>query len=309
MKIAIVRQSNLNKALGLLVTAGFLAWAATQVAGTIWHIAAPESELSASGMSVDSGFIKDQGLSVGHAVDLGKLQSVFSLRPTGQTAVSSLTSDAAVQASETRLSLTLKGAIASSDPLRSRAIIASAEDQQVYLVGDSLSGMPGTVELQEVHQTFVLLNNNGRIETLRMDELPLSPVPSLAETSHSAVSNISTGATNVTNVTGAVNFPTGIARDTALTDIIRIQPVFESADSALAGTLRGLQIRHGSRGDFLSAVGLRQGDMITAIDGKQLNDASELPVLMAQLSTQQLVSLQVLRDEIPLTVVLDRSHW
>jgi general secretion pathway protein C len=306
MKIAIVRQSNLNKALGLLVTAGFLAWAATQVAGTIWHIAAPESELSASGMSVDSGFIKDQGLSVGHAVDLGKLQSVFSLRPTGQTAVSSLTSDAAVQASETRLSLTLKGAIASSDPLRSRAIIASAEDQQVYLVGDSLSGMPGTVELQEVHQTFVLLNNNGRIETLRMDELPLSPVPSLTETSHTTVSNISTGATNVA---GAVNFPTGIARDTALTDLIRIQPVFEPADSALAGTLRGLQIRHGSRGDFLSAVGLRQGDMITAIDGKQLNDASELPVLMAQLSTQQLVSLQLLRDEIPLTVVLDRSHW
>lgn len=302
MKIAIVRMSYLNKATGLLVTAGFLAWAATQIAGTIWHIVAPEGELSASGMAIDPRFITEQGLSVDQDVDLSRLQSVFALRPTGQMLVSSLTTDAAAQASETRLSLTLKGAIASSDPLRSRAIIASAEDQQTYHVGDSLSGMPGNVELQEVHQTFVLLNNNGRIETLRMDEFPSSLSPITAETSR-------TGIPVTSSVAVPVNLPAGITSDTALTDLIRIQPVFEPADSALAGTLKGLQIRNGSRGDFLSAVGLQQGDLITAIDGKQLDDASELSVLIAQLSSQQLLSLLVLRDQTALTVVLDRSHW
>lgn len=306
MKIAGVGTGYLNKATSLLVTAGFLAWAATYIAGIIWHIVAPDSELSASGVTIDSRFNSEVTRPVEPVVELSRLQSVFALRPTGQMSVSSLTTDLAAQASETRLSLTLKGAITSSDPLRSRAIIASAEDQHIYLVGDSLVNMPGNVELQEVHQTFVLLNNNGRIETLRMDELPASPVASPAESSQTVVSNINTSATSLT---GAVNFPKGITRDTALTELIRIQPVFEPADSALAGTVRGLQIRHGSRGDFLSAVGLRQGDLITAIDGKQLKDASELPVLMAQLSTQQLVSLQVLRDQTPLTVVLDRSHW
>lgn len=306
MKIAIVRPGYINKAIGLLVTAGFLAWAATQIAGTIWHIVAPESTLSASGVAADTRVTSEQMRSVNPVVDVSRLQSVFALRPTGQMSVSSSTTDASAQASETRLLLTLKGAIASSDPLRARAIIASAEDQQIYHVGDSLSGMPGNVELQEVHQTFVLLNNNGRIETLRMDELPASPDATSAQTSHTVVTNINA---SPSSVTGAVNFPTGISRDTALTDLIRIQPVFEPADSVLAGTLRGLQIRHGSRGDFLSAVGLRQGDLITAIDGKQLKDASELPVLMAQLSSKQWVSLQVLRDQVPLTVVLDRSHW
>lgn len=301
MKLAGIRSNFLNKTTGLLVTAGFVAWSATHVAGMIWHVLAPDTELSASGVNTTQGFLLAQQTVSAQTVDLARLQSVFVLSPMGRSSGSSEAVDASVQATETRLALSLKGAVSSSDPARSRAIIASADTQEVYQAGESLRNTPGNVVLQEIHQNYVLLDNNGHIETLRMDD----PKPSVVLTA--ASSETITQADNAP--TGSLALPVGIDRNTVLTDLVRIQPVFEPTDSPRAGALRGLQIRHGSRNDFLAAVGLQQGDLITAVDGQPLHAASDLPALISQLSSQQAVSLHVLRDQTALTVELDRSRW
>lgn len=301
MKLAGIGSRSFNKATGLLVAAGFVAWSATHVAEMIWHVLAPDTQLSASGLMSESGFAFTQQAAVDQPIDLERLQSVFVLRPMGQFSGPSLTSESGVQAADTQLALTLKGAVASSDPSRSRAIIASADAQEIYQSGQSLNNAPGNVVLQEIHPTYVLLDNNGRIEALRMDEAQapaeLPAVAPVVTTQNSATASSS------------FSLPAGIDSSSALTDLVRIQPVFEASDSALAGSLRGLQIRHGSRQDFLAAVGLQQGDLITAVDGRRLQATADLPALMSRLSSQQAVSLQVLRDQTSLTVELDRSRW
>lgn len=288
---------------GLLATAGFVAWSAVHVAGTIWHVLAPDTRLSASVVMSDSAFLSGQQTSPAQIIDLERIKSVFVLRSTGQVSMASVTANEAVAATETRLALSLKGAVASSDPSRARAIIASADVQEIYQAGDNLRDTPGTVVLQEIHLTYVLLDNNGQIETLRMDDPELS-IPAAAPATGAA-----TVSDNSPSIDTSITLPAGISANSALTDVVRIQPVFESADSDRAGALRGLQIRHGSRQDFLAAVGLQQGDLITAVDGSQLDDAGELPALMDRLSSQQVVSLQVLRDQSLITVELDRRRW
>ena len=301
MSVSRMRAAPVQQIAAVAITAGFAAWAALRLAGVTWHILAPDIPLSAAAPLANADYVLRNDKEPESVTDLERLQSVFVLRNPGANAGPAEDSMTGVQAADTRLALALKGAVASSDPSSSRAIIASAGTQQIYRPGDSIQHAPGTVVLQQIFATYVLLDNNGRTETLRMDEVAAPRNQTTDGTSAIAISE--------TSVDAPHTLPEGINAGTALTDLVRIQPLFEPADSARAGELRGLQIRHGSRQDFLSAVGLRQGDLITGVDGRALDASVNLPELMSQLSTKPSVALQILRDQTVLTVHLDRSRW
>jgi type II secretory pathway component PulC len=168
--------------------------------------------------------------------------------------------------------------------------------------------MPGSVVLQAVYERYVLLDNNGRTETLRMDEAPSENATSGSQ-SLSALTQVTAPAANTTAASGNAPSAPGQFAGKAFADLVRILPVVEPADSPQAGALRGLQIRHGSRQDFLSAVGLQQGDLITGVNGNPLQDAAQLPQLLQQMSDSPTVALQIVRDEQQVTVQIDRAQW
>jgi general secretion pathway protein C len=71
-----------------------------------------------------------------------------------------------VDAPDTRLKLVLRGVFASGEPGNARAIIADPRGKEEhYAVGDSL---PGNAKLSEVYPDRVILQRNGRYETLRL---------------------------------------------------------------------------------------------------------------------------------------------
>ncbi|MDP2283620.1 MAG: type II secretion system protein N [Pseudohongiella sp.] len=304
MKTEILSTRYIINVASLLVTAGFLIWSSLHVAGMIWHMIAQDAELTAHSLPADLSY-KHRSAAF-QDIDLERLQRVYALSQIGRSSAFSTAAESSMgTAADTRLALTLRGAVLSSDPARSRAIIANADSQNGYQSGDRLLNTPGTVLVQEIHQNFVLLDNNGQLEILRIDEVLPPGMASNAATplGHSLQAPVA----SELHKTGLL--PASIDKNSALTDLLRIQPVFEDEDSGRAGALRGLQIRHGSSHDFLIAVGLERGDLITAVDGKQLNSVADLSALMSQLSTQTLVSLQVLRDQTSIEVVLDRSRW
>ncbi len=295
------------KITSLLATAGVLVWSATYVAGLVWHVLATDVNVSATESLVASNPSVADKRRV-DTVDLQRLQSVFVLETQGQRAVVAADSDVEVSAEQTRLSLTLQGVVLSSVAAQSRAIIGSGEAQQGYKPGDSIADMPGDVVLQAVYERYVLLDNNGRIETLRMDEAPSENALSGSQ-SLSALTEVTAPAANTTPASGNAPAAPGQFAGKAFTDLVRILPVVEPADSPQAGALRGLQIRHGSRQDFLSAVGLQQGDMITGVNGNPLQDAAQLPQLLQQMSDSPTVALQIVRDEQQVNVQIDRAQW
>lgn len=302
MEVLNIRPMTAVKITSLLATAGVLAWSATYVAGLAWHVLATDVNASATeGLVVASSSVTSDTRMVAN-IDLPRLQSVFTMQAQGQRSDVTLISGTETTAEQTRLSLILQGVVLSSDAAQSRAIIGGGDVQQGYKPGDSIVGMPGNVVLQAVYQRYVLLDNNGRTETLRMDEM--------ASDSAITTAQVMTGfAENPTLANSAV--PSASAKFAGLmfSDLVRIQPVFEPSDGANAGALRGIQIRHGSRQDFLSAAGLQQGDLITGVNGKAIHDPAQLPQLVQQISDSQTVALQVLRDEQLLSVQLDRTHW
>ncbi len=295
------------KITSLLATAGVLVWSATYVAGLVWHVLATDVNVSATESLVASNPSVADKRRV-DTVDLQRLQSVFVLETQGQRAVVAADSDVEVSAEQTRLSLTLQGVVLSSVAAQSRAIIGSGEAQQGYKPGDSIADMPGDVVLQAVYERYVLLDNNGRIETLRMDEAPSENALSGSQ-SLSALTEVTAPAANTTPASGNAPAAPGQFAGKAFTDLVRILPVVEPADSPQAGALRGLQIRHGSRQDFLSAVGLQQGDLITGVNGNPLQDAAQLPQLLQQMSDSPTVALQIVRDEQQVNVQIDRAQW
>ena len=295
------------KITSLLATAGVLVWSATYVAGLVWHVLATDVNVSATESLVASNTSVADKRRV-DTVDLQRLQSVFVLQTQGQRAVVAADSDVEVSAEQTRLSLTLQGVVLSSVAAQSRAIIGSGEAQQGYKPGDSIVDMPGDVVLQAVYERYVLLDNNGRTETLRMDEAPSENALSGSQ-SLSALTEVTAPAANTTPASGNAPAAPGQFAGKAFTDLVRILPVVEPADSPQAGALRGLQIRHGSRQDFLSAVGLQQGDLITGVNGNPLQDAAQLPQLLQQMSDSPTVALQIVRDEQQVNVQIDRAQW
>jgi general secretion pathway protein C len=295
------------KITSLLATAGVLVWSATYVAGLVWHVLATDVNVSATESLVASNTSVADKRRV-DTVDLQRLQSVFVLQTQGQRAVVAADSDVEVSAEQTRLSLTLQGVVLSSVAAQSRAIIGSGEAQQGYKPGDSIADMPGDVVLQAVYERYVLLDNNGRTETLRMDEAPSENALSGSQ-SLSALTEVTAPAANTTPASGNAPAAPGQFAGKAFTDLVRILPVVEPADSPQAGALRGLQIRHGSRQDFLSAVGLQQGDLITGVNGNPLQDAAQLPQLLQQMSDSPTVALQIVRDEQQVNVQIDRAQW
>lgn len=272
------------------LAAGLIVWSASQFAGLIWHVVAPDYQAVAADVQTPATVRTSTPRA---PVDIAALQDVFKVRPAG-VAVAATNDGIASSTTETRLALALKGAVLSSDDQQSRAIIASGDSQQFYRPGDTLENTPGTVVLQAVYQTHVILGNNGRAEILRMDDTELAEP-------------ITASGTSVT-VAAAVPATSALATFAghALTDLLRIQPMFASPGDN--SSLIGLQIRHGSRQDFLSAAGLQQGDIITAVNGQRLDDVSRLQAMMAELSQARKVSLTLMRDGQDVQLTLDRER-
>ena len=73
-----------------------------------------------------------------------------------------------LEAPETRLKLTLHGVFAAEDAQEAWAIVGDARGQERhYGIGDQL---PGGAELREVYIDRILLQHDGRYETLRLPE-------------------------------------------------------------------------------------------------------------------------------------------
>lgn len=201
-------------------------------------------------------------------------------------------------ADTTRLNLRLRGAVVSSKSELSSAIISSGDSQHHYRPGDSLDSAGPGVTLIEVHATHVLINNNGRTESLWMypqetnqDSTTLTYVGDRVLSREAVVAQSDFQASNM-----------GVDGVGQLSDYLRVQ-LYQ-----VDGELRGIQLRYGSRQDLLSRVGLQVGDVITAVDDVNITEAPQLPSLLQRLDEQDSVRLTVMRGGSELLVNINKAN-
>jgi general secretion pathway protein C len=195
---------------------------------------------------------------------------------------------AVIAAPDTTLSLTLTGILAKEKDTNGGATISSHGDGgQNYQVGQSIGGADGAT-LHSVYADRVLLNRNGRLETLRFPKQLSTATPSMGELSPSPEAA-----------------PSGSLREalsenaTQLTDIVR--PTLHVQE----GQVVGFRVNPGRDRAAFEALGLQPGDVVTDINGTVLDDPSQSLQVFQSLGESTQASVTVLRDGVPQVIVID----
>jgi general secretion pathway protein C len=173
---------------------------------------------------------------------------------------------AAVQ--ETRLDLTLRGIRRGASAETGGAIIQTPDNRQRFFsVGDEI--LDG-VTLTGVHVDHVLIRRRGVAESLylRDEDAPRTATAGIGGTA------------------------------AALDGLFRAEPVREG------NRLTGYRVADANPA-LLSATGLRNGDVITAVNGRSAADISDLPALFRSLRDAGEFDLSINRGGLPLTVQVD----
>jgi general secretion pathway protein C len=156
-------------------------------------------------------------------------------------------------ARQTTLPLVLTGVIASNDPQYGLAILGqSAQTTKVYPVGDNV---PGGAKLHSVYPDHVVIDRGGVLETLA---LPRNTAPGAPPPTTAALNTESPMADRMRKIINE--------QPALLADVMRPQPVFAN------GKQTGYRVYPGRNRQAFLRLGLRPGDLVTAINGTPLDD-------------------------------------
>lgn len=195
-----------------------------------------------------------------------------------------------VNAPRTSLNIRLLGVSAATVASRSAAIIERNGTQQVYGVGEKLDGT--AVEIKEIYADRLILDNNGRLETLELEDIgELSPGLSLsmANSANTEVRTSQRAAARNPNVQAQIVSNERLS-DGSILDVVRITPV------RAGNRLTGYRLQAGRQPQWFEQVGFKDGDIAIVINGKDLTDVRGAMAITGQLGQLTEATVTVLRD-------------
>ncbi|RZO79547.1 MAG: type II secretion system protein GspC [Halieaceae bacterium] len=212
-------------------------------------------------------------------------------------------------ANETRLALTLTGIAASNDDGRGSAVIKSGAIEQVFSVGDALPAS-GRVVLAKVMPQQVVIDNNGTYELIKLYDGPGIAVPARPVTRPASGSPASTAASMPGPETSraSANERSALAgqyrrqlydNPESLASVVSVSPVREE------DRIVGYRIAPGADRAAFDAFGLQRGDIVTAVNGLALSDASNTVKLYQLMKDATDATFDIERDGGTVTVSVD----
>lgn len=193
-------------------------------------------------------------------------------------------------APETQLALTLHGVLATDDPHSGYAILGAVDKPtHMYRIGATLEDVPEG-RLQEVFVDRVVLDLNGKLETLRLPHQNLfGGEPRQTAGEETAVAENSASATP----------------DKSPDVITPAQGWFANLNIEQTNVESGGLLMHpGKR--FQREYGFKDSDVLTAVDGVEITDADTLASTLK--TNAKSLSLTFVRDGVPHTVKLPVSY-
>jgi general secretion pathway protein C len=200
-----------------------------------------------------------------------------------------------VDAPETRLKLTLSGLLASDDPEQARAIVGDPRGkEQSYAVGDPL---PGGATLSEIYPDRIILERGGRFETLRLPKEESVAGPRTV--SHRDASRLNSSAGS--NRAAAFNrYRKEIKQNPAsFLNYVRATPHREG------GRFVGFALQEGPQPGAFAELGLSPGDVVTGINGVQIESPADGMRAMQTLGEGERIDVTLLRDGQEIALSLD----
>jgi len=188
----------------------------------------------------------------------------------------------------TNMALVLAGVIADSDEKKGFAMLGtSPTDIRVYHVGEAV---PGGALLHAVLVDRVLLDRGGSVEALLMPPRTggsTAPAPMMAAAPTNSAARVQQ-----------------VLRDNPalIGQIIQRQPVLAE------GRLRGMRVYPGSNAQAFNRLGLRAGDLVTAINGTTLEGQTRGEEIFNSLNGAAEARVTVVRNGSPLELQLNLAE-
>lgn len=194
------------------------------------------------------------------------------------------------KAPETKLNLTLRGVLAATPNELASAIIAQgkAGREDIYSIGDKMSD---GVLIKEIHPTYVVLERNGQLETLK---LPKESGPEILQSNNTVRKFRSTGSALKEIRTSILKNPTSFG-EYALPILVKEN-----------GKQVGYRLKPQRKGELLSELGIESSDVIIEINGIKLDAQKNALSALRQLSAAKNLDIVVKRNgaEVPLNISL-----
>src|SRR6202046_5881454 len=208
------------------------------------------------------------------------IQSVVSAHLFGIAVADPISQDPA-NAPQSTANLVLAGTIATQDPKRGVAIISDGGPSKVYSVGDNVGG----ASLHSVYLDHVILDRGGALESLI---LPRRMGPGM----HGRPITRRGGGADPRTAAAVDNIRHLVQQDPGILDqVMRTVPSYDSA----AGKLRGFRAYPGRNRQIFNRLGLKPGDLVTAINGTALDDPQHSQEVFNTIQTSDHVSVTVQR--------------
>lgn len=213
-----------------------------------------------------------------------------------------------------RLKLVLHGTVSGGADREGYALIADADGvERSYRVGDTIED---GVTLKAVRADHVVLGHDGRNERLDLPRDSLSAAPGVqpldrAANAHGQPGRPSAGGDGAgTPIFVAPRIASGrvdwqrvqsqIRQDPAsVMSSLHLQPVFDGTD------LKGVRVGAGAGNPLVASAGLKADDVVTAVNGIQLDSIARGQQLFSQLRNARHVQLTILRNGRSQTLSVD----
>jgi general secretion pathway protein C len=176
--------------------------------------------------------------------------------------------------------LVLAGTIATENPKRGIAIITDGGPSKVFSVGDNVNG----ASLYSVYLDHVILDRGGTLETLVLPRL-------LTGGSRMPPRHVAAAA-DARTVQAVTNIKHMVEQNPSILD--QVMRTVASYDNA-AGKLRGFRAYPGRNRAIFNELGLKPGDLVTAINGQPLDDPQHSQEVINTIQTSNFVTVTIER--------------
>jgi general secretion pathway protein C len=176
--------------------------------------------------------------------------------------------------------LVLAGVLATEDPKEGMAIIGeSAQAAKVVSVG---AQVPGGAQLHSVYADRAIIDRSGTLESVFLPRRSSGAgLPPPAQPTPQASANDAM----LDRMRRLVNDDPGL-----IGQVMRPQPVFAG------GKMRGFRVYPGANRQAFSRLGLRAGDLVTAINGTPLDDKDRAQEIFGTLSSSTDARVSITRN-------------
>lgn len=280
------------------------------LARLFWLIIPPPTIPAASLVLVDSGAANTGGAA--HTVNIAQLKSLTPfgkvevvVAPPPEEAAPVVTDTAA----DTQLNLILRAVVNSSDEKSSRAVIASGSEEELYAIGDTLP-VGNNVTLAKVFDVRVILNNNGKYESLSLyKEDPNAPqFPTAFRAPPPVTSPVERSPGPRPSRAERAELRDAVANDPRMAQIGQtLSDVVRMSIHREGGKPIGYKISPGRNADMFSSLGLQAGDIVTAVNGIPVDSPGKLMEIYKSMGNATSANLEIRRggSTVNLDIVLN----